>query len=469
MLIIAAGLGLGALIFAFRSQSETKSLIAERADLQNRLASTQEQLEASSSEAESARALEKDNAALQTRIQSSEQRFDELRANHDAYENRIEMLQEEIRKLEGEKTRFETDFKNTQKELGERADLIKQASDSFKVLANQTLEQQRKSFMESADASLRQREQAVEKLVKPLSEKIDSLEKARSESTGELRQHIESLLKSNNVLTSETRSLSSALSKPQVRGQWGEMQVERALELSGLTKGIHYKTQTSDQQGGRTDFIVHMPHDRDIIIDSKVSLVGYLDAESATSDDERERHLARHTRHMRNHADSLASKEYQRGLPNSADFVVMVVPEFALPPAVERDPGLLDRALQKQVVICTHSTLVALLKCVAMGWQERRIADEALKIGELGRELHDRLSVFAGHIAGVGKSLETAVSRYNSSVGSFESRVMSQARKFPALGVETPREIPEPKTVDTTVRSLRKTPETALSSRSQRR
>ena len=170
---------------------------------------------------------------------------------------------------------------------------------------------------------------------------------------------------------------------------------------------------------------------------------------------ERANHLNRHARHMQDHADSLASKEYWSQLPDSADFVVMVVPEFALPPAVERRPNLIDRALQQNVVISTHSTLVALLKTVAMGWQERQLADEAQEIGLLGRELHDRLETFAGYYAGMGRALDRAVREYNSGVGSLESRVLTQARRFPQLGVQTTKELPETQPIETTIRSMR--------------
>ena len=218
--------------------------------------------------------------------------------------------------------------------------------------------------------------------------------------------------------------LSSALTyHPQVRGQWSEMQVERVLELSGLTKGQH---------GYETQFIVHMPHKLDIILDSKVPLT----ADNAETDKEREDRLQRHASAVKKHALNLASKGYQRGLLDSADFVAMVVPEFVLPPALERDPNLLDRALQDQVVIVTYSTLVALLKCVAMGWQERTVADEALQIGELGKELYDRLSVFAGHLTGVGTALGNAVEKYNKGIGSYEHFVMPQAKRFLSLGGE---------------------------------
>lgn len=362
-------------------------------------------------------------------------------------------MQKEVRNLESEKTKFERDWKNAEKRLEERDVLVKQAKDSFKVLSANALDQQ----MHNAGAMLKEREQAVEKLVKPLSEKIEALDKARVDSASALTKHINILVEMNNTLSKETHNLSSALTyHPQVRGQWGEMQVERVLELSGLTKGRHgYETQVSDQRGGHTDFIVHMPHKRDIILDSKVPLNAYIDANNAETNKEREDCLQRHASAVKKHASNLAKKGYWQSLPDTADFVVMVVPEFALPPALERDDKLLDRALQNQVVIVTYSTLVALLKCVAMGWQERTIADQVLEIGELGKELYDRLRVFARHLADVGGSLDDAVKEYNEGIGSFESRVMPQAKRFLSLGVKAAKKMPKLQEVDGAVRLLK--------------
>ena len=404
------------------------------------------------------------NATLSEQLESKTNSIKDALQRVRDLESETKQQQDRIVSLTSDKTKLEGSLKDLNDRLEERAVLEKRFAESFKALSSDTLAVQGKRFMENADANLKEREAAVEKLVKPLSDKIETLEKGRVDSAAALREQINTLVKANNTLSEQTQTLSSALThRPQIRGQWGEMQVERVLELSGLTKGLHYETQASDQQGGRTDFIVHMPHKRDIILDSKVSLNAYLESQNTESDEARDTALTRHARSMRNHADDLAKKEYWQSLPDTADFVVMVVPEFALPPAVERDPDLLDRALQNKVVIATHSTLVALLKCVAMGWQERTVADEALQIGELGKELYDRLSVFAGHLTGVGTALGNAVSKYNQSVGSFDSRVMSQARRFSELGVKSTKELPEAKIVDAAVRSPRHMSDTSSS------
>ena len=315
------------------------------------------------------------------------------------------------------------------------------------LLCSYRLESTSEELRKRADRDLEARQKAVEKVVKPLSDKIETLDKAVAERSGALDTQIKNVVQSN-------RELRDALSKPQVRGQWGEMNVERVLELCSLEKNIHYTTQEADGQGGRTDFIVHMPHKRDIILDSKAPLTAYLEAESAESADDRDKHLDRHARQVASHADSLSKKEYWRNLSSAADFVVMVVPEFALPPALQRDPDLLDRGLQKNVVIVTYSTLAALLKCVALSWQERQVADEAAEISELGRELHDRLVTYADHMAAMGTALNRAVQRYNAGVGSMESRVLTQARRFKEMGVRSTRELPIIEPVETSLRSM---------------
>ena len=388
--------------------------------------------------------LAADKSLLRAELETEQQRLKE-----------VAKKAEDAEEMKVANARLEQELKDTARSIGERDDLEKRFADTFAALSSKTLETQRRSFLTTADENLKAREQAVAQLVKPLSEKIETLDKAVARHSGDLGGQIKSVIQSNQGLEKETRQLRDALSKPQVRGQWGEMQVERVLELCNLVKDMHYTTQDSDGKGGRTDFIVHMPHNRDIILDSKVPLTAYLDAEEAESPEDRERHLNRHAMLVRSHADDLSKKDYPQALKATADFVVMVLPEFALPPALSRYPDLLDRGLQGNVIIVTYSTLGALLKCVALSWQERQIADEAQRISELGKELHERLVTFAGHMEGMGRALNTAVNRYNEGVGSMESRVLTQARRFRELGVSTTRELPELQSIDATPRALR--------------
>ena len=483
--IIVAAFIIGAFIMVSRRGSETSEdspdlirIAEEKAKAEADLASTLTDLEAANQQLHEARQFEIQNAKLETDLANANalqsRTADELKntqSRHNELQSQVQKLTAEISGLTAELqakneslreetaensqllkqstelgaqvnsltakvSNLTTELKNAEERLIERGQLEKLFGDRFKTMSSETLANQQKQFIDRARETL-----------KPLSDKVEKLDREWVNTSGAFKQQIESL-------ATETRTLSTALTKPQARGQWGEMQVERALELSGLVKEIHYDTQAPDNQGGRTDFIVHMPHRRDIILDSKVSLVALMDAQETTDENQRAQHLDRHARLMQGHADSLASKEYWSQLPDSADFVVMVVPEFALPPAVERRPNLIDYALQNNVVISTHSTLVALLKTVAMGWQERKIAEEANEVARVGRELHDRLETFAGHYTDVGRALNRAVNRYNDGVGSLESRVLSSARRFPELGVQTTKELPEAQPIETTVRAM---------------
>ena len=340
--------GLAAAIFVLRIQRRTQQLVADTASLRAELDAEQRKYE---------EAAKKADEAVELKIAAA---------------------------------RLEQELKDSAKSIGQRDELEKRFADTFAALSSKTLESQRRSFLTTADENLKAREKAVADLVRPLSEKIETLDKAVAKHSGDLGGQIKNVIQSNRGLEKETRQLRDALSKPQVRGQWGEMQVERVLELCNLVKNTHYTTQDPDGKGGRTDFIVHMPHNRDIILDSKVPLTAYLDAEGAETPEDRDKHLDRHARLVRGHADELSKKDYPQALKATADFVVMVLPEFALPPALSRFPDLLDRGMQSNVIIVTYSTLGALLKCVALSWQERQIADEAQRISELGKELHDR-------------------------------------------------------------------------------
>ena len=455
---------------AKKDQIDVHRFQVENAKLQENLSNAEQQQMQVARELNSARERRDE---LQGRVQELTAEVSKLEANLNSGTDTLQKesgeknalaaehsdLQQQHQKLTEERTQLEEKVKNAEERLIERNELEKLFSDKFKALSSDVLKVQGESFKSNAEEALKAREEAITELVKPLSERIKELDRAQTDSAAALREQITTLTQANKDLASEANKLSSALTKgPRTRGTWGEMQVERAIQLSGLTKEIHYKVQVPDQQGGLIDFIVHLPHERDIIIDSKVSMNAYLEAEDATDDEERTTYLVRHARSMKDHVDNLAKKEYWRNLPLTPDFVVMVVPDFALLPAMQQDPDLIDHALQKQVVLATFSTLVALLKCVAMGWQEKKVERESLEIAELGRVLHDRLYTFAGYLRDVGNALERAVSKYNESVGSFDSRVLVQARRFLELGVQTTRSLPESQAIDLSVRPLRNQP-----------
>ncbi len=282
-----------------------------------------------------------------------------------------------------------------------------------------------------------------------LSDQMRALEHGRASWQGQLAQQVEEMRHTTESLRAETRSLSTALRKPQVRGRWGEMHLRRAVELAGLVDRCDFSEQVRLEDGARRpDLVVRMVGGRQVVIDAKVPLDAFLDAAAAADDAERDHHLARHARQLRTHADGLASKAYWRSLPQSPEFVVLFVPaESFLSAALEADPELIDHAAARQVVLATPTTLIALLRTVAQGWTHESLTERAREVHQLGRELHSRLGTFAGHLDAVGRSLNTAVGHYNATTRSLESRVLVTARRLGDLGVSG-EELPAPRTVD---------------------
>jgi DNA recombination protein RmuC len=259
----------------------------------------------------------------------------------------------------------------------------------------------------------------------------------------QLKQQVEDVRHSTDVLRRETSALSTALRKPQVRGRWGELHLRRVVELAGLVDRCDFDEQMSTSHDGavlRPDLVVHLAGGKQVVVDAKVPLDAFLDAcavePGGDSDSVRDGHLARHARQLRQHVDALAGKAYWRALQPTPEFVVLFVPgESFLSAALEAEPGLLEYAAGRQVVLATPTTLIALLRTVAYAWTQQTLADKAREIHELGREVYDRLGTMGGHLDRVGRSLAGAVSAYNRAVGSLETRVLVSARRFSELGV----------------------------------
>ena len=282
-----------------------------------------------------------------------------------------------------------------------------------------------------------------------LSDQMRDLDHQRATWQGQLSQQVHDVRLATDTLRRETQTLSTALRRPQVRGRWGEMHLRRAVELAGMvdrcdfTEQVH--TVTGDDAVQRPDLIVQLVGGRRVVVDAKVPLDAFLDATGTDDDDEREAHLARHARQLRRHVDQLASKRYWRSLDGSPEFVVLFVPaESFLSAALAADRDLLDDAAAKQVVVATPTTLIALLRTVALGWRQEALADRAQEIHQLGRELHERLVTLSTHVDNVGRSLNAAVGHYNAAVGSLESRVLVSARRFGDLAV-TDDDLPRPR------------------------
>jgi DNA recombination protein RmuC len=266
-----------------------------------------------------------------------------------------------------------------------------------------------------------------------------ALEDKRSREVSAIAERLREVAAGQERLRTETGSLVTALRAPNVRGQWGEMQLRRVVELAGMLDYCDFRTQesTRDDEGSllRPDLVVKLPGGKSIVVDSKVPIQAYLDAVNCEDAEQKRAHLARHARQLRDHIVKLGQKRYWRQFDACPEFVVMFVDEGLYRAALDQDGSLLEAGAEAGVVIASPATLIALLRTVAYGWQQETVAESARQISELGRELYDRLGIFAGHFAKVGRNLDTAVGAFNQAVSSFQTRLLVTARKFPEHGV----------------------------------
>lgn len=325
----------------------------------------------------------------------------------------------------------------------------------FVALAAEALEKNNNSFLNlvterfekhkaSADEDLARRQQSIETLVKPIGEgltrfeqKVGEIEKAREGAYRAVTEQVKAIADGQLRLNTETRRLVQALRQPKTRGRWGEYQLRTVLEMVGMSEHVDFVTEATVGEDGRQrpDVIVRMPGGKSVVVDAKTPLEAYLDAVEASDEEERARHIDNHVRHVRNHVRVLASREYWQALSVTPDFVVMFIPgEPFYSAAVEREPELFEQAVSNRVLIATPTILIALMKAIAYGWQQHKLAENTQKIVDLARELFERIKVFGGHMDALGKALHRAVDRYNKGVGSLEGRILPKARKFESLG-----------------------------------
>jgi DNA recombination protein RmuC len=327
--------------------------------------------------------------------------------------------------------------------------------DEFAALSARALAENSETFLRQAEerlkrageagqAELAKREEAVKALVEPLARtlgevkaEMTSAEKARAQAHGALAEQVRAMQSSSEALRTETSQLVTALRAPQVRGRWGELQLRRVVEAAGMLPHVDFTEQASvrtDDGLLRPDLVVHLPGEKNVVVDSKVAFNGYLEAMEATDEAQRAKRLAAHARHMRDHVDSLGAKAYWDALGATPEFVVMFVPaETFLGAALEEDPSLWEHAFSKNVVIATPATLVALLRTVGYTWRQEKLAAEAQQVFEVGRELHKRLATFGKHLAELGRKLNGTVEQFNKLNRSIDSQLVTQVRRFSAL------------------------------------
>jgi len=383
---------------------------------------------------------------------------DQARTNCDAASRELAALQADAR-----------NFEQRMKDLAESKDaLIAQ----FRAVGDQLLEKAHKDFLEKAgerfskadeqsQTKLKALLQPVEATLKRYEEGLQRVEKERVDQYAGLREAVELVRTGQGQVRDETRNLVNALrASPKARGRWGEQSLKNVLEQAGLSPYADFLTEVSvDGEDGklRPDVIVRLPGGRKLVIDAKCSLNSYLDACDEVDDDKRDACFRAHVASIRNHAQQLGSKAYWAQFGDSADYVIMYIPgEHFLTAALERDDGLWDWAFDRKVLLATPTNLVAIAKTVASIWRQERLAEAAQEIASLGKELHSRLATMTEHMARMGKNLSTANSAYNQMVGSFESQVLTQARRFEALGAESAKSLDAPPMIEASPRPLTK-------------
>ena len=337
--------------------------------------------------------------------------------------------------------------------------LSKAQTDFLRLAETKMLEQQ-----QAAAGKFAEQHRAIGDLVKPIGEtlrkteeKLEEIERTRTEKFGQISEQLRAVAESGELLRKETGTLVSALKRPEVRGSYGEIQLRRVVELAGMREYCDFDIQhsTTSESGKvlRPDMIVRLPNDRQVVVDAKCNILGFLSALESTDDDDREEKLEKFASDVAAQIEALASKRYASQYARSADFVVMFVPgDQFVDAAARRKPGLMESAMERGIIIATPATLIGLLKAVHMGWNEKRIGDQAEELRRLGKELHERAATAWEKLSAVGTRLNQAVESYNSAVGSIESRLTPTLRKFEQAGAGSGKELETPTVVNVRAR-----------------
>lgn len=382
--------------------------------------------------------------------------------------------------LAGTRARLEAELAAERRAAADKLTLLQSAEaklrEAFAALSSDALRQNNQSFLDLARSSLAEfqkdarhdldgRQKAIAELVAPLKEsllkvdgKLGEVEKNRVGTQAALGEQLRQLAHAQQTLQLETGRLVQALRSPNVRGQWGELQLRRVVEAAGMIEYCDFDLKESVEADGTRltpDMVVRLPGGRNVVVDAKVPSSAYLDALETEDEGARAAKLREHARQLKDHVIRLGNKTYWQHFQPTPDLVIMFVPgETLLAMAMQSDPSLLDFSLRRNVMLASPLTLMALLRAVAFGWQQEKIARNAQEISDLGRQLYDRIRVMAEHFEEVARGLTRSVEAYNRAVGSLESRVLVTARRLKEKGIPAPGELPELEVIDHTARAL---------------
>ena len=402
------------------------------------------------------------------RTQRAESLADELRRKAEQDRLDLDRVRQDLSEASQARAVAETRAAEAVLHLNEQKTLLGQArqelAETFQALSGEALKQNNEAFLNLARSSfetlqaeakgdLAQQQQAIDSLVKPLQDSLHryddqlrQLEQSRQAAYGGLDQHLKLLAESQQRLQSETGNLVKALRAPAIRGQWGEITLKRVAELAGMVAHCDFFEQESITVDGsrlRPDMVVQLPGGRQIIVDAKTVLAGYLDAHEASTEEQRLEGMRRHAAQVRSRMDELSVKAYWNQFAQAPEFVVLFLPgEQSLGAALEHDPRLIEDGFLRSVVLATPTTLMALLRAVAYGWRQEQLTEHAEEAGRLGKDLYERMAVLTEHLNDVGQALGKSVVAYNKAVGSLETRILPAARRFKELGVSSEKEIP---------------------------
>lgn len=419
-------------------------------------------------------------AVLNKTIQHQSDESEALRKELASHRQEEERLRAAVADLQNRRVQLETIVEKERSSLEEKLSLLEDArthmTDAYQALSDAALRENNQAFMQLAQSTLarylesvrvdwERRQEAIQSVVQPVQQALErfdqhvrTVEKEREKAYGGLSEQVRELGRSQSALERETGKLVKALRVPHVRGRWGEITLRRVAELAGMENRCDFFEQPSLHHGDgiqRPDMIVHLPGDRHVVVDAKVPIAAYLDALEAESEQDRHRHLRRHAQQVIHHIHQLSQKAYWKQFPAAPEFVVLFIPgENFFSAAVAHSPEIIEVGAARNVVLATPTTLISLLKTVALGWSRETTAENARAIAALGNELYERLYGMVGHLESLRRDIEKCAGSYNRLLGSMEKRVLVSARKLRELGISATEEksLQRPESVETPLR-----------------